>query len=138
MAAYTFVLAFALTACGVRQTGNWASLESQIGKYPMETGLYDDSPVSAALQRLLGNKFETFKTNMKVSGPLLKDRVFYVTGNKPHEGGSEAAYLLIDVDAHRLEVGLWENGRLTIYKDSGEPIFKPKDVVTMIANAEGK
>lgn len=117
-------------------TGDLASLQGSIGKYPNESGLFDNSVITGPLQNLLGSKYDTFKTNMQVQSPLIREgNVLYVSGNKQHEGGSNAAYLLIDTATKALEVGLWENGKLTTYPAQGSTIVRPADIQTLIDNA---
>lgn len=119
-------------------TADWSALNAQVGKYPNETKLLEDSPITADLKTLLGAKFDVLTTNMQTQAPLQKDgAVLFTSGNKQHEGGLNAAYLLIDPATKALEVGLWEGGKLTSYKTPGSNLAKPKDVQTMIANAAG-
>ena len=114
----------------------WASLRNDIGKYPRDISLFERSPVGDDLKALLGDDFDTFKTNMEVQGSLTAaDGVLWVSGNKPHQGGDEAAYLLIDPAAEQLEVGLWHDGSFRTFTTSGASIDKPADVRTMIDNA---
>ena len=121
---------------GAPLTGDLASLQGSIDKYPNETGLFENSVITGPLQTLLGSKFDTFKKNMEVQSPLGRDgNVLYASGNKQGEGGSNAAYLLIDTTTKAMEVGLWENGKLTTYPAQGSTIAKPADIRTMIANA---
>ena len=117
-------------------TSEWASLGPLIGQYPSQSGLFENSAIVAPLKTLLGNKYDTFTTNMGVQGPLSREgEILYVSGNKPHEGGSNAAYLLIDPYTQTLEIGLWENGKLTVYPANGTTIAKPQDIQTMLSNA---
>ncbi|MEG1452518.1 hypothetical protein [Brevundimonas sp.] len=117
-------------------TGEWASLAPLIGQYPSQSGLFDTSVVAAPLKTLLGSKYEAFKTNMKVESPLTREgNVLYTSGNKPHEGGSNAAYLLIDPATKTMEAGLWENGKLTTYPAGGTGSTKPKDIQTLLSNS---
>lgn len=117
-------------------TGEWAQLEPLIGEYPNQSGLFDDSAITPALKTLLGDKFDTFKTNMQVQSPLTQDgSVLFTSGNKQHEGGSEMAYLIIDPSSKALEVGLWEGGVLSTFMTPGANLTKPADIQTMITNA---
>lgn len=125
-------------AATVPLSGEWASLEPLVGQYPSQSGLFENSAIVAPLKTLLGDKYDTFKTNMGVQGPLTREGdILYVSGNKPHEGGSNAAYLLIDTRTKALEAGLWVNGKLTTYPAGGTSIAKPKDIQTMLSNAAG-
>ena len=85
----------------------WDALQADVGKYPPDIDLYEHSPISAALKALLDDRFDAFTSTMQESGPLQLDGVLYVTGNKPHQGSTEAGYLRIDPATQQLEVGLW-------------------------------
>lgn len=123
------------TARGVAQS-DWSSLNALVGRLPTESGLLDNSAVSGDLVRLLGDKLAVLKTNLQTASPLERQgQAFFVSGNKPHEGGSDAAYILIDPAAKALEVGLWQGGQLSTYKTPGSNIPKPKDIQTLIANS---
>lgn len=113
---------------------SWAALDAAVGKYPADLKLFEQSVLVAPLKSLLGDDFDDFVENMSVAGPLSRDGVLYATGNKPHEGGSDAAYLLVDPKAEKLEVGLWEDGKFKSYTSPGALLARPKDVKTMIAN----
>lgn len=116
---------------------DWSALNAQVGKYPKETKLLEDSTITADLKTLLGAKFDVLTTNMQTQAPLQKDgAILFTSGNKQHEGGVNSAYLLIDPAAKALEVGLLEGGKLTTYKTPGSDIAKPKDVQTLISNAQ--
>lgn len=120
------------------QAADWASLEGLVGKYPSESRVFEDSAVAPELSTLLGPKLEVLKTNTQTSGPLNKEGgVYYLTGNKQHEGGLNEAYVLIDPATKAIEVGLREAGKLRVYTTPGANIAKPKDVQTMLANAAG-
>lgn len=122
-------------AAPVAAPADWSGLNALVGKYPAESRLFEDSPIIPGLKGLLGDRFETFKTNTQTSGPLKKDGVLFVTGNKPDQGGSDQAYLLIDPATHAMEVGLWEAGKLSVFTTPGAKLVKPKDVQTMLSNA---
>lgn len=115
----------------------WQALEHKVGKYPADIGLYQTGAVAEALRQLLGSKFAVFQQNMQVSGPLSRDQLLYVSGNKPHEGGSEMAYLLLDPASRQLEVGLVEQGKLTVYR-SGPALYRPAEITTILSNIDGQ
>lgn len=117
-------------------TGPWAGLQNHVDKYPKDSGLLTDSPIVTPLKTLLGDKYDTFVTNMGVQSPLTRDGdLLFTSGNKPHEGGSNAAYLIVDPASSALEAGLWESGKLTTYATPGATLRKPADIETMIRNA---
>ncbi|MDN5835849.1 MAG: hypothetical protein L0H12_00695, partial [Nitrosospira sp.] len=79
------------------QKRDWSSLDALIGKYPRKSGLLDNSVISDDLRKLLGPKFDVFKMNLETQAPLQRDKsVLFLYGNKDNQGGSDAAYLLID------------------------------------------
>lgn len=123
------------TASGVAQS-DWTSLDALVGRGPIESGLLDNSAVSSDLVRLLGDKLAVLKTNLQTASPLERQgQVIFASGNKPHAGGLDAAYILIDPAAKALEVGLWQGGKLSTYKTPGSNIAKPRDIQTLIANS---
>ena len=118
--------------------GAWASLDTMVGQYPRDSGLLTSSPIVNDLKVLLGNKYDTFVANMGTQAPLARDgELLFTSGNKPHEGGTEASYLIIDPAKNVLEAGLWEAGKLTTYTTTGATVRKPTDIQTMISNAQG-
>lgn len=117
-------------------TGEWAQLQPLVGQYPRDSGLFQTSVIAPQLKTLLGDKFDIFVTNMQVQSPLAQDgNVLSTSGNKQNEGGSQMAYLLIDPSTKALEVGLWEDGKLTTYATEGSNIPKPEDVRVLISNS---
>ncbi|GAA5785404.1 hypothetical protein [Chitiniphilus shinanonensis] len=114
---------------------DWRPLDDYVGQYPRDIGLFTElSPIMPELKKLLGAKLDTFRDHMGTQGPLSRDQVLFVTGNKPHQGGENAAYLLIDTAKRRLEVGLVEQGKLTVYASPGDALPRPKDVQTLLTN----
>lgn len=134
----TVVINETTTAPAMAITGEWASLQPLIGQYPRDSGLFDNSAITPQLKALLGDKFDAFVTNMQVQSPLAQQgNVLFTTGNKQHEGGSEMAYLLVDPTTKALEVGLWQQGKLTTYATQNSNIPKPEDVQALISNSAG-
>ncbi|MCB2057419.1 MAG: hypothetical protein H6916_13190 [Novosphingobium sp.] len=99
----------------------WNNLAGLVGKYPGEYSkdnidIFDKGAVAAALKTLLGPKMAAFQTNLSAVSPLQRaGRYFYLTGNAPHQGGVEQAYLMIDPARREVQVGLWQRGKLTVY-----------------------
>lgn len=103
----------------------------------MDSKFYDESPIAPQLRNLLGDKLNVLMQNSETAAPLQRDgEVFFTSGNKDNEGGSDAFYLLVDPSAKAVEAGLWENGELTVYKTPGSDIPKPQDIQTTISNTE--
>lgn len=117
--------------------GDWSSLSEYVGQHPVDSKFYDESPIAPQLRNLLGDKLNVLMQNSDTAAPLQRDgEVFFTSGNKDNEGGSDAFYLLVDPPAKAVEVGLWENGELTVYKTPGSDIPKPQDIQTTISNTE--
>lgn len=133
-------LAVSAVQQGMGKSGNavqWPQLEAKVGSYPADIGLYQKGAVAEALRRLLGEKMPVFLQNMQVSSPLGKDQLLFVSGNKPHQGGEDMAYLLLDPASKQLEVGLIEQGKLSVYR-SGPPLYRPAEINTMLGNLAGQ
>ena len=133
-------LAVSAVQQGMEKSANalqWQQLETKVGSYPADIGLYQKGEVAEALHQLLGKKMPVFLQNMQVSSPLGKDQLLFVSGNKAHQGGEEMAYLLLDPASKQLEVGLIEQRKLRIYR-SGPPLYRPAEINTMLDNLAGQ
>ncbi|RMD01529.1 hypothetical protein EAY64_02185 [Aquitalea palustris] len=133
-------LAVSAVQQGMEKSANalqWQQLETKVGSYPADIGLYQKGVVAEALHQLLGKKMPVFLQNMQVSSPLGKDQLLFVSGNKAHQGGEEMAYLLLDPASKQLEVGLIEQRKLRIYR-SGPPLYRPAEINTMLDNLAGQ
>jgi hypothetical protein len=62
--------------------------------------------------------------------------VFYVTGNKAHEGGSDTAVLLADPATDTIEVILVTHGTRQDLKEGGRDVTLPADVATFLGNTD--
>jgi hypothetical protein len=120
----------------------WNNLAGLVGKYPGEYSkdnidIFDKGAVAAALKTLLGPKMAAFRTNLSAVSPLQRaGRYFYLTGNAPHQGGVEQAYLMIDPTRREVQVGLWERGKLTVYSPaSGGRLPVAPDIKQMLDNS---
>jgi uncharacterized membrane protein len=105
------------------------------GAYPHAVGLWKDPVLESRLRVLLGAAMPAFLDTLKVQGPVMKDAgIFYVTGNRPHQGGVDGAVFLADPATDTLCVILFENGARQDFKEGGRDITLPAEVVTMIGN----
>jgi hypothetical protein len=78
--------------------------------------MFDRGEVAAALKALLGARIGALKNNLSVTGPIGRQgAIYYISGNAPHLGGEEQAYVLMDSARKQVQVGLWEKGKLTVY-----------------------
>src|SRR3546814_1728287 len=88
--------------------------------------LFGSGAIAAELKRQLGGKLEVLRRNLQVGSPLRREGdVYYLSGNAPHRGGEDQAYILFDAGHRALQVGLWENGKLGIHSTPGSAIVPP-------------
>ena len=69
----------------------WSQLQAQVGKYQHEALYLQNGVLAERLQHLLGAHTPEFLRNIEVAGPLQQEgSVYFITGNRPHEGGDNA------------------------------------------------
>ena len=104
-----------------------------LGTYP--TGrTWTTPPVGARLDVLLGPKAAAFRKNIEVHSPLMRDGgIYYVTGNKPHQGGLEGAIFMADPATDTINVILFTNGTREDFKEGDRTIEPPDEVKTTLA-----
>lgn len=74
--------------------------------------------------------------NLSTMTPLQRQgNLYWVTGNAPHQGGVEQAYVLIDSSRRVIQVGLWERGKLTTYPPLGGRIPVPAEIARLLADS---
>src|SRR3546814_11750585 len=72
-----------------------------VGKYQGDFDLFGSGAIAAELKRQLGGKLEVLRRNLQVGSPLRREGdVYYLSGNAPHRGGEDQAYILFDA-GHR-------------------------------------
>lgn len=114
-----------------------ASLRELVGRYPHDVGLWEREPLASRLRALLGERMPTFVANTEVQSPLLEeDGILYVTGNRPHRGGIDAAALVIDLRRDAVWVWLLVDGESEALLDRDVPVELPVDVRLVLENAE--
>lgn len=130
----------AVTVQGI--PAEWNNLANLVGKYPGEFSkdnidIFDKGAVAATLKMLIGPKMAIFQRNLSAVSPLQRaGRYFYLSGNAPHQGGVEQAYLMIDPARREVQVGLWERGKLTVYSPaSGTRLSVAPEIKKMLDNS---
>jgi hypothetical protein len=114
-----------------------ASLRDLVGQYPRDVDLWNREPLAGRLRVLLGERFATFVTNTEVQSPLLEeDGILYVTGNKQHSGGTDAAALVADLRRDAVWVWLLVGGESEALLDRDVEVELPADVRIVLENAE--
>jgi hypothetical protein len=122
----------------------WTNLRALVGRYPGtyaedNIDLFEQGAIAAALRSLLGGKMEVLKTNLSTVGPLeRRGNYYYIYGNAPHRGGEDQAYVLIDGARRTVQVGLWEQGKLTVYAPASGRLPVPPDIQRFLDNSPGE
>ena len=114
------------------------SLVSLLGKYPQDGTKYLEQGVLAErLKALLGRRYDALLLNLQTVSPLNKEgELWSITGNRQHEGGTEAAAVVIDPARNAIRVWLLNRGTQTVYTDLPQgDIPWTESVNKLIANA---
>ena len=113
-------------------------LNRYVGAYLDAATLWKAPWLEPRLDALLGPKVKTFLENIQVRTPVMKDKnVFYVTGNKPHQGGLYNAVFVADPASDTIVVVLFVNGVREDFKEHGREIALPAEVVSTLGNLPG-
>ena len=147
LAASLCAAALALSACtgapvvpaAQPQAAPLSSLRPSLGQYPHEGGDYlRQGALAQRLRALLGpERYAVLLANLQVSGPLSAEgELWFITGNRQHQGGAEQAAVVIDPARDALRVWLLHAGRAQEFTDPPDAhIPWPADVRTMLGNA---
>ena len=114
----------------------WTTLQSQVGRYQSDAPFLQKGVMAAKMQHLLGEHTSAFLRNIEVAGPLQKEgSVYYITGNRKHEGGSNAGAVALDAQTNAMRIWWQQDGQPRVVQDPGAAFKWPKDVNQMISNA---
>lgn len=122
----------------------WDNLAGLVGRYPGNYSednidLFDAGAVAAALRAMLGDKMAVLEENLSAVAPLGRQgNIYYISGNAPHRGGEDQAYVLIDPAKRAVQVGLWEQGKLTVYAPAAGRLPIPREIQAMLDNSPGE
>ena len=128
-----------LRAAPVASPATLKNLEALVGSYPGErTDYLREGALAVRLQQLLGDSYPVVLRNLGTSGPLTREGdLIYITGNRPHRGGEEAAAIAIDTQRNALRVWLLHAGKT---QDMTDPVAShvewPHDVQMMQTQAQ--
>lgn len=115
---------------------DWGNLSSFVDDYSANIALFGAGPIAAAIRAQLGGKTTALQKNLSVATPLKRQgSAFYLSGNAPHQGGMEQAYVLLDTSRRAVQVGLWERGKLSVYSPPGRRLAPPADIQTLLNNS---
>ena len=130
--------ATATPAAAAPAANRWAGLEAQGGSRPSGSADFlRTGPLAERLRELMGEvNYPVLLENLRVSGPLQRDgKLLFITGNRPHQGGSEEAAVVINPAADAVRVWLLTGGEEWDVQDQGAPVPLPAEVLTMRENA---
>lgn len=114
-------------------------LERYAGGYAHESGLWRSEPLASRLKALLGAKLAPFEENLRVASALSKEGgVYYLVGNKPHQGGNDFAVFVADPDSDTINVVLYEGGHRTDFREGDRELPLPKEAEAMLKSAEAR
>lgn len=117
-------------------------LRSHLGTYPSDSNVsfLEQGVLAERLKRLLGKEYATLLTNMRTVSPLTEDAgLWFITGNRPHEGGKEAAAIVVDAAQNAIRVWMLHEGKVSQYQDPIHVTIPwPRDVQTMVDNNNSK
>lgn len=115
------------------QPGRYASLDRLVGRPVALGGLLVDSAVAAELRSLLGSDYPKFVRLLGGQAALVRaGDVFWAAGSPSPRLGRDGAYLVIDRNDGRVEVGLLESETPVVYRSPGEALGKPVAVLTAL------
>ncbi|MVN88641.1 hypothetical protein GO986_18045 [Deinococcus sp. HMF7620] len=127
----------------VAHAAQLADLTRNTGQYAFDVKLFQKPVFKARVQALITpGLYELLQKNLTVSGPIMSDQnrtVYYLTGNAPHLGGSEAAILAYDVKRDALVVMIQSKGRYMSFEEGRfmDPRAYPEDLQRAIINFYG-
>ncbi len=115
-----------------------AELRSYVGTYPSDSNVsfLEQGVLAERLKQLLGKDYPTLLANMRTVGPLTEDRGrWFITGNRPHEGGAEAAAIVVDAAQNAVRVWILHESATREFLDPpGASVPWPQDVQTLMGN----
>lgn len=116
----------------------WNQLQAQVGQYQNQAPFLQQGLMAERMQHLLGTHYEAFLQNLQVAGPLQKQgSVYYITGNRQHDGGNNAAAVALDAHSNKMRIWWLQDGQPRVVQDAGTAFPWPRDVNTLINNAVG-
>ena len=118
------------------QAQGWQQLDSQVGRYRADTDFLQQGLMADRLRQLTGDRHAIVLRNLEVAGPLRQEgQVYFVTGNRQHEGGRNAAAVALDARSQTMRVWLLHEGRAIVMEDPGAQFTWPAEVRRAMGNA---
>lgn len=131
----------AATPISSLQASPLSSLREYVGTYPSDSNVsfLEQGVLAERLKQLMGKDYSTLLANLRTVSPLTADAGrWFITGNRPHEGGTEAAAVVVDAAQNAVRVWMLHEGKSTEYQDPSQVnVPWPVDVQTMLNNQKG-
>ncbi|THJ32138.1 hypothetical protein E8K88_12870 [Lampropedia aestuarii] len=117
---------------------DWEALNQAVGQYPANSPFLAQPAIVERLTKLLGQaNYAQAQLNLQVASPLsVEGSVFYITGNRAHEGGINAVAIGLDEASNTIRVWLLQNSQAHVFAEPGANFAWPRDVQTMIGNSQ--
>ena len=132
----------AINADSTPNPDSLSGLQVYVGTYPSDGAInyLEQGVLAERLKQLLGDEYANFLLNMGVASPLTQDgMVWFITGNRPHEGGMQEAAVVIDSTQDAVRVWMLSEGQPHEWlAPSQANVPWPKDVQTMLDNQKNK
>ena len=99
-------------------------LKSSLGSYPSTSNVnfLEQGVLAQRLRAMLGKDYPTLLANLRTVGPLQAEgERWFITGNRPHEGGLEMAAVVIDAPNDAVRVWMLHEGQVTEYQAPQQP-----------------
>lgn len=130
------------SAAPVVATGSLSDLQPYVGTYPSDSNMsfLEQGVLADRLKPLLGKDYATLLANMRTVSPLTAAPAstgqaprWYITGNRPHEGGKEMAAVVVDPAQNAVRVWMLHHGQVQVYQDPPQAdVPWPPEVATLI------
>ncbi len=112
---------------------DWAALPRVEDSFEQPFDMFERGEIAQALRALIGGRMAALERNLSVRGPIRREgSIYHISGNAQHMGGEEQAYVLMDAARKRVQVGLWEKGKLTVYAPQQGRLFMPAEIEQML------
>ena len=104
------------------------------GKHHAETHFFEIPELRTTLTKILGPELQHFIDNIQVASPtaLTPSNCLVISGNKPHEGGSEEAMLIVNLNTGRVYCGLLSDDKVYVYSDQKDGKLLPAELIAWI------
>lgn len=126
------------TAAATTDASPLGELKQYVGTYPSDSNVsfLEQGVLADRLKHMLGKDYTTLLNNLRTVSPLTEDAGrWFITGNRPHEGGKEMAAVVVDAAKNAVRVWMLHGGKVTeVIDPMSANVPWPQDVQTMLDN----